>query len=339
MTTVTALRLRTIGALATAALLAVSLAACSGSADATDETDAASSGTVTVGAFSNGAATETEIEVSTVDEIRDTLPKEVLERGRLTIGVGALPAGFPPLAFTGDDNETLTGSEPDLGRLVAAVLGLKPEVKNSTWDNLFVGIDTGATDVGFSNITVTEKRKEKYDFAAYRGDNLAFQVLESNSWEFDDDYENLDGLTVATGSGTNQEKILLEWKTRLDGEGKSLNVVYFPNANSTTLALNSGQIDAQFNPNPSLAYQNTLSKAGVNPTRTAGVYSGAGASLEGLIAATVKKGSALAQPIADAINHLIENGQYEQWLAAYGLQDEAVDESRVNPPGLPLDNS
>ncbi|MFB2557102.1 ABC transporter substrate-binding protein [Herbiconiux liangxiaofengii] len=330
-------RLKTIGSLVTAAALVAGLAACSSDAAARDDT--AASGTVTVGAHSNGAGTETTIDVSQVDEIRDTLPQEVLDSGELTIGIGALPAGFPPLAFTGDDNETLTGAEPDLGRLVAAVLGLKPVVSNATWDNLFVGIDTGATDVGFSNITVTEKRKEKYDFASYRGDNLAFQVKADNPWEFDGDYENLAGLTVATSSGTNQEKILLAWKTELEAEGKTLDVVYFPDANSITLALNSGQIDAQFNPNPGIAYQNTLSEDGANPTRTAGTFSGAGETLDGLIAATVKKDSGLAQPVADAINHLIENGQYEKWLAAWDLENEAVTESLVNPPGLPLDNS
>lgn len=341
MTTASIRRLRAAGALAAALALTAGLAACSGSADAagSGEATAAASGTVTVGAFSNGAGTETEIEVGVVDEIRDTLPQEVLDSGTLTIGVGALPAGFPPLAYTGDDNETLTGAEPDLGRLVAAVLGLEPEIKNSTWDNLFVGIDTGATDVGFSNITDTEKRKEKYDFASYRGDNLAFQVLASNDWEFDGDYENLDGLTVATSAGTNQEKILVAWKEKLEAEGKSLEIVYFPDANSITLALNSGQVDAQFNPNPGIAYQNRLSEEGANPTRTAGVFSGAGETLDGLIAATVKKDSGLAQPIADAINHLIENGQYQQWLQAWDLENEAVTESLVNPPGLPLDNS
>jgi len=331
-------RLRTFGALAAAALLVTSLAACASDASASGSS-AAADGTVTVGAFSNGAATETSIEVSTVESIRETLPKEVLDSGELVIGVGALPAGFPPLAFTGDDNETLTGAEPDLGRLVAAVFGLKPVVQNSTWDNLFVGIDTGATDVGFSNITDTEKRKEKYDFASYRGDNLAFQVLASSDWDFDGDYENLDGLTVAVSAGTNQEKILSEWKSKLEAEGKTLEIVYFPDANSTTLALNSGKIDASFGPNPGIAYQNTLSKDGANLTRTAGTFSGAGETLDGLIAATVKKDSGLAQPVADAINHLIENGQYDQWLAAYDLENEAVETSLVNPPGLPLDNS
>ncbi|MDR6972935.1 transporter substrate-binding domain-containing protein [Leifsonia shinshuensis] len=329
-------RFGTAGAVLASAALVVSLAACSGQASA--ETDGSASGTVTIGAHTNGAGTETTLKVATVEKVRDELPASVKSKGTLVIGVGALPAGFPPLAFTGDDQKTLTGSEPDLGRLVAAVLGLKPEIKNATWDNLFVGIDTGATDVGFSNITDTEQRKEKYDFASYRKDELAFTVLKKSTWQFEDDYRTLAGKTVAVSSGTNQEKILLEWKTKLAAEGKTLDIKYYPDANSTWLALNSGKIDASFGPNPTAAYQNTQSASSANPTRTAGTYSGAGASLQGLIAATVKKGSGLDKPIADAINHLIETGQYAKWLKAYNLSNEGLPTSEVNPPGLPLDN-
>lgn len=326
---------RAAGALLLTSALIGSLAACSGDAGATG---ADASGSVTIGAASNGAATETQVDVAAVAAIRDELPKELLDGGTLTIGVGSLPAGFPPLAFTGDDQETITGSEPDVGRLVAAVFGLKAEIKNSTWDNLFVGIDNGTTDVGFSNITDTEKRKEKYDFASYREDNLAFAVPEDSSWEFDGDYESLDGLTVAVSSGTNQEKLILEWQSKLQAEGKTLEVKYFPDTNATYLALDSGQIDAYFGPNPGIAYQNTQRAGSANPTRTAGTYSGAGETLQGLIAATVMKDSGLAEPIADAINYLIENGQYEQWLDAYNLDNEGVETSEVNPAGLPLTN-
>ncbi|CAN5151232.1 ABC transporter substrate-binding protein [soil metagenome] len=328
--------LSTIGAVVTAAALVGTLAACSGQASA--NTSSAAAGTVTVGSHANGAGTETAITVSQVDSIRSELPKDVVDSGTLTIGVGALPAGFPPLAFTGDDQTTLTGSEPDLGRLVAAVFGLTPQVNNSTWDNLFVGIDTGKTDVGFSNITDTEKRKEKYDFASYRQDNLAFTTLASSDWTFKGDYEALAGKTVAVASGTNQEKILLAWQTKLQSEGKTLDVKYFPDTNSAYLALNSKQIDAYFGPNPGIAYQNTQTASSANPTRTAGTYSGAGETVQGLIAATTKKGSGLAQPLADAINYLIKNGQYAQWLKAYNLSNEAVTVSEVNPAGLPITN-
>ncbi|MFF0777803.1 transporter substrate-binding domain-containing protein [Streptomyces sp. NPDC003720] len=331
---------RAITAATAVASLATGLAACGGNSDAaTSTTSDAKSGEVVVGQVSNGAAKQTTIKVSEVKSISTELPAAIKKSGKLEIGIGALPAGFPPLAYVGDDQKTLTGSEPDLGRLVAAVLGLKPEVKNSTWENLFVGIDSGKVDVAFSNVTDTEERKRKYEFAAYRQDNLAFLVAKKNTWNFDGDYEHLAGKTIAVASGTNQERILLEWKAKLAKEGKKLNVKYFQDSTSTYLALNSGKVDASFGPNPGFAYHNRQVAGTPNATRTAGTYSGAGASLQGLIAATAKKDSGLAKPLADAINYLIKNGQYTEWLKAYNLSNEAVAKSEVNPPGLPLDNS
>jgi len=321
-------------------LIASALAACSsGSTVAAAPSAPAGSTVVDVGALSNGAAKETELTVAQVASIRAELPASVRSSGQLVIGLGMLPAGSPPLGYTGSDQKTLTGSEPDLGRLVAAVLGLKPVLANATWDNLFVGIDSGRTDVGFSNITDTELRKQKYDFACYREDNLGFEVLKSSSWNFGGDYENLAGKTVAVGAGTNQERILLQWQKQLKAQGKTLTVKYFADNNSTYLALDSGKIDAYLAPNPEVAYHTRKTAATPEPTRSAGTWSGAGASLQGLICATSKKGDGLAKPVADAINHLIQNGDYAKWLAAWNLSDEAVPSSKVNPPGLPLSDS
>jgi polar amino acid transport system substrate-binding protein len=294
---------------------------------------------VDVAALSNGAGKEVDLTVAEVAKIRAELPASVVSSGQLVIGTSTLPTGAPPLGFTGSDQKTLTGSEPDLGRLVAAVFGLKPVLANATWDNLFVGIDSGKTDLGFSNITDTEQRQEKYDFACYRQDNLAFEVLKSSSWNFDGNYENLAGQTVAVDSGTNQEKILEKWQTQLKAEGKTLTIKYYPDLNSTYLALDSGKISAYFQPNPSVAYHAVQDATSPNPTRSAGKFSGAGATLQGLICATTKKGDGLAQPTADAINYLIGNGDYAKWLAAWNLSSEAVPTSQINPPGLPISNS
>lgn len=339
-------RLRTrparTAAVATAAVLALGLglAAC-GSDDGSDAAAPAAQvkDAVVVGAFSNGAAKQTTIKVSAVASIRAELPKRVLDSNQLVIGLGQLPAGSAPLGFLGSDQKTLTGSEPDIGRLVAAVLGLKPVLQNATWENLFVGLDSGKDDIGFSNITDTEQRKLKYDFASYRKDNLALEVRGDDTWNFAGDYENLAGKTVAVGSGTNQEKILLEWQTKLKAEGKKLDVKYYQDSNSAYLALAGHKIDAYFAPNPSVAYHVAKTAGTPRATRTAGTYSGAGASLQGLICATTKKDSGLVKPVADAINYLIKNGQYGQWLAAWNLSNESVPTSQINPPGLPTSNS
>ncbi|MFF4055966.1 transporter substrate-binding domain-containing protein [Streptomyces sp. NPDC001668] len=330
--------IRGITAATTVTALAGGLAACGGDSDAATRTGD-SAGTVTVGRLSNGAAKETALKVAEVKSISAELPDAVKKSGKLVIGSGTLPSGAPPLGFVGSDQKTLTGSEADLARLVAAVLGLEPEVKRFTWENLFVGIDSGKVDVGFSNITDTEERKQKYEFASYRKDDLAFETLKTSKWTFDGDYEALAGKTVSVGAGTNQERILLEWQSRLKKEGKQLTIKYFQDSPSIYLALGSGKIDAYLGPSPNLSYHVTQTAKTPDATRIAGQYSGAGESLQGLIAATAKKGSGLAKPLADAINYLIDNGQYAKWLASWNLSNDAVSKAEVNPPGLPLDNS
>lgn len=331
-------RLRHAAVTTLAATLLAVVAACGGGASAAGGAGAKEV-TVPVGALSNGAATETPITVAPVEEIRATLPQAIRDAGTLTIGSGSLPAGSPPLGYTGTDQQTLTGSEPDLARLVAGVLGLEPKFQVSTWENMFVGFDSNRVDIGFSNITVTEERKKKYDFATYRQDNLGFETLASNPWTFTGDANQLAGLRTSVSRGTNQEKILLEWQTKLRAAGKDVAIQYYPDINAVQLALDSGQIDAYLGPNPGLVYQVKQAEGTPSPKKVAGTYSGAGESLQGLIAATVKKDSGLAQPVAAAINHLIQNGQYAEWLKAWGLTDESLPKSEVNPPGLPISNA
>ncbi|MFE2042867.1 transporter substrate-binding domain-containing protein [Streptomyces sp. NPDC059477] len=329
--------LRGVTAVTAFAALGTTLAACGGESDAAATTSAA--GTVTVGQLSNGAAQETSIKVAEVASISALLPAAIKEKGTLIVGSGTLPSGSPPLGYIGDDQKTLTGSEPDFARLIATVLGLEAEVSPSTWENMFIGLDGGKVDVAISNVTVTEERKQKYEFASYRKDDLAFEVDESSDWTFDGDYRALAGKTVSVGSGTNQEKILLEWKDKLAEEGEDLTVKYYQDNNSLYLALSSGKIDAYLGPNPNLAYHTTETAGTPQATRIAGNFSGAGETLQGLIAAAAKKGSGLAEPIAAAINYLIENGQYDQWLKAWNLSTDAVEKSEIDPPGLPLTNS
>ncbi|SEP04537.1 transporter substrate-binding domain-containing protein [Amycolatopsis saalfeldensis] len=329
--------MRTRSILPVLAAVALLAGACGGATEAATSPRGPQSVTV---AGNTADANPVQLSVTAVPEIRAKVPKKILDSGKLVIGVGALPSGFPPLAYVGADQRNLTGAEPDLGRLVAAVLGLTPEVQNASWQNLFVRIQSGQFDAGFSNITVTEQRKQQgFDFASYREDNLGFEVNKADSWNFDGNYEGLAGKTVAVDSGTNQEKILLAWQGKLKSEGKKLDVRTFGDKNSTYLALSAHRIDAYFAPNPGIAYHAAQTAKTPNPTRGAGKYSGAGSSLQGLIAATTKKGNGLAPALADAIDYLIAHGQYQKWLAAYGLGNEAVPAAQVNPPGLPLTDS
>lgn len=325
---------------AIALTLLVGLAAC-GSSDAATET----AGTGGQGATDSTAAKSDEAKATglntspdqdrivpaKVDDIAAKVPAEIRDRGTLEIGVGAAGAGFPPLAFAADDNTTLIGSEPDIAVLVAGVLGLKPDIQTSSWEDLFLGIDSGKYDVAFSNVTVTEERKEKYDFATYREDNLALEAPADADWTFTKP-EDLAGKTIAVGSGTNQEKILVEFAEKVKGAGlDEITIKYFQDNQAQLLALQSGQIDARFGPYPSYAYNVSVG----GKTKIVGTYSGAGKSLQGLIAAMTKKDNGLVEAVNLALEHVITSGDYETVLKRWNLADEAVADSQVNPPGLP----
>jgi polar amino acid transport system substrate-binding protein len=261
------------------------------------------------------------------------LPADVRASGKLIIGVGASGAGFPPLAFTATDNKTLIGNEPDIAVAIAGLLGLEPQLENTSWENLFIGLDSGKYQLGASNITVTEERKQKYDFVTYRLDNLAFEAKKGGSWKVTGP-RDVAGKKIAVGSGTNQEKILVEWSEEAVKQGlKPVDVKYYQNNQAVHLALGSGQIDAYLAPNPSVAYH--VAVAG--ETEIIGTYSGAGADLQGKIALTTKKDNGLVKAYAAALDELIRSGDYAKILARWNLTNEAVTAAEVNPPGLPLE--
>jgi polar amino acid transport system substrate-binding protein len=101
------------------------------------------------------------------------------------------------------------------------------------------------------------------------------------------------------------------------------------------LALSSGQIDAYFGPSPTAAYHVATS----GETKIVGEVSGAGASRQGLIAATTHKDNGLVEALNEALDHVIESGDYNKVLQRWNLVNEAVAHSEVNPPGLPATNS
>jgi polar amino acid transport system substrate-binding protein len=104
---------------------------------------------------------------------------------------------------------------------------------------------------------------------------------------------------------------------------------------TTEVAARSGRIDLYLGPDPTAAHH----AATTGKTEVVGTYSGAGAGLQGLIAATTKKDNGLAKPLADAVDHVIENGTDAKVLKRRGLSGEAVRKSEINPPGLPKTGS
>ncbi|MFC9877647.1 ABC transporter substrate-binding protein [Nocardia salmonicida] len=308
-----------IGIVAAATLLT---AGCTADPEAADTVQA---GAVT---YDLSPAQEGRVRAAKVDAIAAEVPKAIRDRGTLVV---TGPAGsVPPLRFYATDDRTVIGSEVDFATLVADILGLKLDIQVADWSQNFVRVDSGEVDAFISNVTVTEERKEKYDFATYRTDTVALEVPKDSPLTYTD-RKSLAGKRIGIGAGTNQEQLLVSWNEKNVAEGlPPVDIAYYQQSTDYYLALASKRIDGYIGPNPAAVYHSATSDGKIIAT-----FSGAGEQLQGEIAALTKKDNGLIGPIHKALQHAIADGSYQKILDRWGLDSEKVTESRINPPGLP----
>ena len=248
--------------------------------------------------------------------------------GKFTVAVAALNS--PPLTLFSDDNKTLQGSEVDIARLVADSLGLELNVVPTSWEDWPLGVSSGKYDAAITNVTVTKERKEKFDFATYRQDSLGFYVKSTSKITSLKKAEDIAGLRIIVGSGTNQEAILLAWDEANQKKGlKPFTPVCEKDDAAQTLALQAGRENAFLGPNVIGAWKAALT----GRTKLVGSVDG-GWPKAAHIAVTLKKGNGLVTPVNTALNGVIKSGEYDKVLNRWGEGIERLDRSEINPPGL-----
>ncbi|HDR9882382.1 TPA: ABC transporter substrate-binding protein [Burkholderia cenocepacia] len=246
----------------------------------------------------------------------------------LTVAIGAY---LPPLSTYATDARTVVGFDPDLAQLVADSLGRKLKIVPVAWADWPLALESGKVDIVLYNVTVTEERKEKFDFSTYRRDQLGFYVKSNSKIPAIREPKDVAGLRVITDAGTNQEKILLDWDRQNVTHGlKPISIQYYDDYATAGVALRAGRADAIFSVNAQLAYQAALR----GDIRLVGTVNG-GWPRTADIAIASRKGSRLAEPLTLVLNDLIKDGKYRQVLDRWSLASEAIDTAQTNPPGLP----
>lgn len=313
-------------AMAVTSLLA--LAACSdpGATAASAPSSGASTSTAATGF--NLSPEQDRVKVTVDAAAAALVPDAIKADGKLTV---VSTGGTPPLSLFATDNKTLIGSEVDIAYAVGESLGLEVEVLPVAWADWPLGIESAKYEAVLSNVTVTEARKEKFDFATYRNDLLGFYAKTDSTIGDIKEAKDVAGKRVIVGSGTNQEAILVRWDEENKAKGLApVEFQYYDDDSASTLALQSGRADLTFGPNAGAAYK--AAKDG--KTKQVGTLDG-GWPLKAEIAFTTKKGNGLAVAAQGALNHLIGDGSYAKILDRWGLSSEAIPKSELNPAGLP----
>src|SRR5690606_23076163 len=77
--------------------------------------------------------------------------------------VVATDATYAPMEYM-DDNGNIVGIDIDIVDAIAEAAGFEVEYKNYGWEPLFAAVENGEVDFAVSSITITDDRKESFDF-------------------------------------------------------------------------------------------------------------------------------------------------------------------------------
>jgi polar amino acid transport system substrate-binding protein len=251
-----------------------------------------------------------------VDEIANTVPEAIKSSGKLVVGVN-IP--YAPNEFK-DSSGKIVGFDVDLMNAIAATLGLTPEYRESDFAKIIPSIQGGTYNVGMSSFTDTKEREQSVDFVTYFNAGTLWAQRPGSPI----DPNNACGKKVAVQATTTQEIEELPAKNKActDGGKPPIEIIPFDGQDAATNAVVLGQVDAMSADSPVTSYAIKQSN---------GKLEAAGEIFDSApYGWPVQKGTALAQSLQKALEHLIENGQYEQISKNWGVENGMIDKPVIN---------
>ncbi|MGJ9403056.1 amino acid ABC transporter substrate-binding protein [Arthrobacter sp. KK5.5] len=177
--------------------------------------------------------------------------QQIQDEGVLTVGTEGT---YKPFSFHEGGTGALTGYDVEVVTAVADKLGVEVEFQETQWDAIFAGLESGRFDTIANQVSITDERKEAYDFSTPYTVSTGVVVTAADNSEIAS-FEDLDGKTTAQSLTSN-------WKDLAEESGAKVEAVEGW-AQSVTL-LEQGRVDATINDKLTyLDYQNTRNNANI----------------------------------------------------------------------------
>jgi polar amino acid transport system substrate-binding protein len=304
-------RLKTPSAagLAVLALVAVLAAGCGGSGKKAATTTTSATTTTTGGTISTPATDS-------------TVAAQVPSKFKSKTLVVAADATYAPNEFIGSNGKTVEGMDPDLGKALAAVMGIKVKVVNTSFDGIIPGLAAGKFDVGMSSFTDTKERQKTVDFVTYFQAGTSFYV-KANGGPTINTLADLCGHSVGVERGTTQADDATAQSGKCKSAGKSgVKVSVYPDQNAANLAISSGRQQVGMADSPVAAY--IVKQSNGQFKLTGKSYNTAPYGI------AIPKGSGLAKPFLSALKVLMSDGTYKAILTKWGIADGAITNPKIN---------
>ena len=163
------------------------------------------------------------------------LLETVQQRGTLKI---ALEGTYPPFNFK-DKDQKLTGFEVELGSALAQKLKLKPEFITGEWSGLLAGLQGGKFDVVLNQVSITDKRREVFDFSQPYTISSAQLIVRKNETRSFKSLDDLKGKKMGVTQGSNYAEMVKA--------AGGIDSKFYPSAAEIFQDLSNGRLDAGIN--------------------------------------------------------------------------------------------
>lgn len=236
--------------------------------------------------------------------------------------VGTDPT-HPPHDFLDEDGE-IVGWEHDFIQEVGKEMGRDVEYRAASFDALLPGLTSGRYDLVFANMGITEDRLGVVDMVTAFAGGQAFLAHADSGLDIPD-LDALCGVSVGVTRGSQQADLATAQSAKCTEAGdEPVDVKTFQAGDQIILAVEAKRVDTYWTAKPIAQYYanqptSVLALAGDVP----------GTRNETAIA--LPKGSDLTDPVHEAVQALIDDGTYLEILEKWGLEDAAIETSRINP--------
>jgi polar amino acid transport system substrate-binding protein len=239
-------------------------------------------------------------------------PPAILQAG--TLKICAANDGTPPSEYH-DETGALVGSEVDLGKAIAAQLGLKPDFVESAFAAVIPTLQAKQCDVIMAQLYVKPEREKVVDFVPYVYSGTGIALSKAKPADVTGLDDSLCGKKVIVAVATTAESLSQEQSDKCTAAGKpGVDITRNSHADVAIQQVQNGQVDA---------YLDTAESLGYYATKTGAQIQMAGQPF-GTIkigAATVKGNTELHNAIAQALTELEGNGTYAKILDQWGQSD------------------
>jgi polar amino acid transport system substrate-binding protein len=285
------------------------LAACSSSGGSKTNNSSAAGGAASTPAAATGGASGSKV----------ALPPSFT--GPL---VAPAVVGYPPYAYL--EGGKIRGISTDLATALGGPWGKSVTLKKDSFENSLLGVNRGVY-FGVFGADVTADREKAFDQVSFLEDHYEFMTLAGGP-ALGSTMDDLCGKKISLVAAASSIPVLKKQSTTCTSQGrKPITVLTFADQGAATLAVQSKQADAT---------TATVTNLGFIAKQSGGKFTlGGPRYLFVLIGIATKKGNGMAQAIADGINTLIADGEYQKILEAYGVEAAAVKKAEVNPNPTP----